>query len=174
MTKMRTNADRKLGNKGFTLIELIISMAVATVVIGSLAFFMWSSTLNYRFSKEEINLQMEAQTIVNQLEHLILEANNVKFDPLEQKLMIQQSDCLYIIIHNATDHTLKYEKVPIGGTPSGITELFGQYIESLYVVDTGSDDKNKKIEITLELKNNKQTYKVLSNVVIIRNRIRGQ
>ncbi|HKL80551.1 MAG TPA: prepilin-type N-terminal cleavage/methylation domain-containing protein [Mobilitalea sp.] len=171
---MRKNADRKLGNKGFTLIELIISMAVAAVVIGSLAFFMWSSTLNYRFSKEEINLQMEAQTIVNQLEHLILEANNVKFDQLEEKLMIQQSDYLYIISHNTNDHTLEYEKVPVGATPSGITELFGQYIDSLFVVDTGSDDTNKKIEITLELKSNKQTYKVSDNVVIIRNRIRGQ
>jgi prepilin-type N-terminal cleavage/methylation domain-containing protein len=159
-------------NKGFTLVELIIAMAVSTIVIGSIASFMYYCTANYRRTNEETALQMEAQTIRNQLENLILEADNVKFDPATDTLRIKQSNNLYIISLNGASHTLLFEKVPYGGTESGDKKLFGKYVEDLQVVDTGTGDTNNRIKFSFVLKLHDSTYAVENNSIRLRNRIK--
>lgn len=159
-------------NKGFSLLELVIAMAVSMLVIGSIASFMYFCTSNYRRTSEETVLMQEAQTIRNQLENLILEADNVKYDPAADTLKIQQKDTYYIISLDRGDHTLQFEKVPYGGTETGDKKLFGKYVEELQVVDTGAGDVNNRIEFSFTLMLHDSTYVVKNNSILLRNRLK--
>lgn len=171
MDMRRRNTGIRLGNRGSTLIELIISITIASIILGALTLFMWSSITSYRASRDDIRLQVEAQTILNQLKNLIMEANNVKYDQAEGTLLIQHEDSLHIVSHNTMEHTLEYEKVPLNSAPAGVTKLFGQYVEAFSVIDTGSFDCNTRIEITFKLKKSKRTCEISDSVVVLRNRV---
>lgn len=160
-----------MNKKGFTLVELIISIAISFLVFGAVAAFMGQSTRNYRRSNDEISLQLEAQFILNQLNNLILEANNVKFDTGTHTLKIKQSDCVYLITLDQAEHSLKMEKVLPLGSETGNKVLFGRYVDSYSVMDTGINDRNKEIKVRLFLKNNDMEYVIEQYVIKLRNEI---
>ena len=159
-------------NKGSTLLELVIAITISILVLGTVAFFLCNSTGHYRRTREEINLQMEAQLILNQLENLILEAENVKFDSATDTLRIKQSDALYIITLNSVAHELMFEKVAVGGAETGNRQLFGRFVEELKVTDTGEEDSNDQIRISLSLRSNDSIYELPGNIIWLRNKIR--
>lgn len=166
---MNIKRRKIIDNKGVTLLELMVAVAISVIVIASIAYFMERSTKNYKNANEEITLQMEAQTILNQLNDLIMEAYNVKY--VDQVLKIYQNKDNYIITYEPENARLTFEKVQVGNVLTGNAVLFGQYVENFNVVDTGIDDSNKTIEITLELKNNKKSYNKTSRITL-RNRIK--
>ncbi len=160
-------------NRGFTLLELVIAIAISSLIVGSVAAFLCSSTSHYRRTKEEISLQMEAQLILNQLDNLMMEAENVKFDAASKTLKVKHGDVLYVITLDSSTHTLLFEKVPGGGSETGNSKLFGRYVEDLEVTDTGTGDNNNRIVISLQLKSDDQTYTIPGNVILLRNKIRA-
>ena len=162
-------------NKGFTLIELIIAISISVVVLASLASLLWQSTNYYRRSNEEISLQMEAQTILNQLKDLIVEADNVEFDMTSdpQLLRIQQGlDKLYEISLNS-DNTLSFVRASkevddsVSRTES---QLFGMYVLDFHVIEPSPDYNAVKISFTLQ--GEYSTYRVEESVINIRNQIK--
>jgi prepilin-type N-terminal cleavage/methylation domain-containing protein len=167
---MNIKRRKILGNKGVTLLELLVAVAISVIVIATIAYFMERSTKNYKNANEEVTLQMEAQTILNQLNDLIMEAYNVKYEA--QVLKIYQNTENYIITFEAENDRLTFEKVQVGNASTGNSVLFGQYVDDFRVVDTGVDDTNKTIEITLDLKYNSKTYNKTSSVTL-RNRIKA-
>lgn len=68
---------RKLNNQGMTLIELILAMVISLIVIAAITMFVSTSSRSYQTSHDEISVQMEAQTILNQIGDLVQEGNNV-------------------------------------------------------------------------------------------------
>jgi prepilin-type N-terminal cleavage/methylation domain-containing protein len=61
-------------NKGVTLVELIVTMAVSSIVIGMVVLIISSGSRSYRMGQQEVDLQMQAQTVINQLEDVVIEA----------------------------------------------------------------------------------------------------
>ncbi|NLO08263.1 MAG: prepilin-type N-terminal cleavage/methylation domain-containing protein [Clostridiales bacterium] len=162
-------------NKGFTLIELIIAISISVVVLASLASLLWQSTNYYRRSNEEISLQMEAQTILNQLKDLIVEADNVEFDMTSdpQLLRIQQGlDKLYEISLNS-DNTLSFVRASKEADDSVSrteSQLFGMYVLDFHVIEPSPDYNAVKISFTLQ--GEYSTYRVEESVINIRNQIK--
>jgi prepilin-type N-terminal cleavage/methylation domain-containing protein len=66
--------------KGYSLVELIISMAVLAIVALSVMMMMRSGSKSYSNAKAELDLQMESQTLLAQINTMILEANKVVYD----------------------------------------------------------------------------------------------
>ena len=64
-----------LGNKGITLIEIILTTAVSMTVILAITIFMTTGNKSYNEAKKSLNLQAEAQILMNQICDKILEAN---------------------------------------------------------------------------------------------------
>ncbi len=62
-------------NKGFSLIELLVSMAILVIVGAALLGFLSYCFNQYTRSSEETTLQMESQMAQNQLSELILQTN---------------------------------------------------------------------------------------------------
>lgn len=65
-------------NRGLTLVELIIAIAVTTIVMGAVTMFMYSAQKSYRIAKETIDLQIEAQILMEQLGNWVMECNRVE------------------------------------------------------------------------------------------------
>lgn len=62
-------------NKGFSLIELIISISIMVIVGSVVVGFLSVSSKSYRRISNEVDLQYESQLAVNQMKDLIMDAN---------------------------------------------------------------------------------------------------
>lgn len=164
-------AQREKDNRGFTLIEMLTAISILAIVMVSLAFIMSYSSRNYRNLNEEVALQTEAQIIMNQINDLIIEGYNVKFNPAGE-LTIYQEDVTYSIILDTTGHQLDFIKFTPDGTQIGNKELLGKYVEEFQVVDTGADDSNSQIQVSLSLKKEKSTFQLKNQVITLRNKIK--
>ena len=164
--------QKETDNRGITLVELLVSIAICVIVIGSIVYFMSYSSRNYKNASEDVSLQTEAQTILNQLNSLIMEANNVKYD--SNILTIQHEDATYSIIFDTTTHELLFDKVLTGVTPvpTPSYKLFGKYVEDFQVDDTHIDNKNNKIGISIALRIGTNTYSIDNNYITLRNQIK--
>lgn len=72
---LRNIRDRKtIDNRGFTLVELIVGIAILVIVAGAALGFMMTSTKTYKNVSDDVDLQEEAQIVMNQLETLVMNA----------------------------------------------------------------------------------------------------
>lgn len=60
-------------NKGFTLVELIIGVAILAIVTAAIAGFMVTGTKNYTNQNTEVTIQEEAQLAVNQIADILID-----------------------------------------------------------------------------------------------------
>lgn len=164
-------------NKGFSLIELIIAISISVIILGIIASLLWQSTNYYRRSNEDITLQMEAQTILNQLKDLIVEADCVEFDDSVEpaRLRIQHGeDLLYEISLNNSEKTLDFVKAikEVDGSISHtIPQLFGRNVEHFHVSDTSGGDSIIKVSFTLQ--GEYTNYEVKDSIINLRNQIKA-
>ncbi|MFV0342907.1 MAG: PilW family protein [Anaerocolumna sp.] len=164
--------NKGLNNKGLTLVELLVAMAIATIVICSITYFMATSSKSYSKANDEATLQIEAQTILNQLNELIIEAYNVKMNESTNTVTIYSKDLNYYI--KLQDQKLllnkKKSNVVIEDTDNWI--LFGEYVTEFMVKDTGENNDNSSILISFTLNKNEASYQVTNGLVALRNKIK--
>lgn len=74
--------EKEIENRkaGFTLIEILIAMLMSLIIISGVVQFMQVATTNYQAVDKQVNLQVEAQSTINAISDMILEANNVSVD----------------------------------------------------------------------------------------------
>jgi prepilin-type N-terminal cleavage/methylation domain-containing protein len=68
--------DAKTDNRGLTLIEVIVTLLIASLVLLAVTGLLAVSTRAYHNSSIETSLQMEAQVALNQIDDLIIKANS--------------------------------------------------------------------------------------------------
>lgn len=71
---------KKLNNKGLSLVELVIAIAMSTIIIGAATVFLYQASRSYRTAEYTIDLQMEAQLLMEQMANWTMESNWVKVD----------------------------------------------------------------------------------------------
>ena len=71
----KTEERRKNNNRGFTLIELIITVAIIAIFSGVILTFIGTGSNTYRSTSNSAKVQMEAQETADSLEDLIIDAN---------------------------------------------------------------------------------------------------
>ena len=71
---------KKMENKGFTLVEIIVCLAIMTIVAGSVGAFIVTGNNSYLRGNKELTLQEEAQLAANQMIDLIIDVEkDIKF-----------------------------------------------------------------------------------------------
>lgn len=102
---------RKLNKKGFTLIEIVIAMAILAVVGTVITGFIVLSTNSFRAGTVQVDLQYDAQQSSNQIKSVIMGANaGVAMVPSDGT-----SDP-YLLIYNYSEDTS-------GATPTEVYEV---------------------------------------------------
>lgn len=62
-------------NKGFTLVELLLSIAILSIVLTTVTALMLSGTRQFTKGNADATMQREAQLVVNQVEDMIIDTN---------------------------------------------------------------------------------------------------
>jgi type II secretory pathway pseudopilin PulG len=145
---------KKVNNKGMTLVELILVVAITVIVIGALVLFMTTSTRSYHTAESEISLQTEAQVIMNQISDTVIQGNNVLYNSTLHTLTIFHMDevdlnfdTIDVIWFREEDHKLYLYHITsetemnmvssrINNNVVSKENLLGEYVTE-FIVDTG-------------------------------------
>lgn len=65
-----------MNNKGYSLVELIVSVAILTIITSAILGFIVTGTKSYGNVSEDVDLQQEAQLSMNQLGDIIIDSTN--------------------------------------------------------------------------------------------------
>lgn len=174
-------------NRGYTLVEMVISMAVLTIVAGAVAFLMFQGSKSYTNAKAELDLQMESQTLLAQLNTMIMESNMAHYDDTNKVLTLYQIDVLPAstgavsipkqvtnvkFIQQVGDQLYYYEhdhdqtkpasggSVDCGGCSKYTPDgLLSDYISDFSVTPEGYVPLNSNaVTVHLQMENNKKKY----------------
>ena len=63
-------------NRGLSLVELIIAITVTTIIFGAVTMFIYSANKSYKLAGETIDLQIEAQLLMEQVGNWVMESND--------------------------------------------------------------------------------------------------
>ena len=77
-------------NRGITLIELIIAIAISTIVVGAATFLLSTAQKNYSSASASVDLQSEAQILMEQMGTWIMEGNREEVNAAGDKLTVYQ------------------------------------------------------------------------------------
>ena len=126
-------------NSGFSLVELIIAIAILVIVTGAVCSFIIITSRNYANGNNDISVQQEAQLALNQMSDVIIDAtqsiNYVGYDESNQPVKALKD----------SEFTFTPEK------------------KALIVYNTAYDLNNNPIEYTKTIYNYKMfTYTVVS------------
>ena len=74
----------KHDNRGLSLVELVITIAVTAIIMGAVILFISSALKSYNTATGTIDLQMESHVMMEQLSAWIMEGNHVKTPTLTE------------------------------------------------------------------------------------------
>lgn len=157
-------------NKGYSLVELMLSIAVFSIMMLSIVAIMSNTMKAYSRASIDVDLQENAQVITNQIEELLCDAKVISGNASSGYVI----DNKYLLVKNGKNLVLKD-----AGTGSEITKLATNVDkfsldnwsdESKFVTGTGADAHDNyaynQAVINLTLKNDqyKNSYSVKRNV----------
>ena len=169
-------------NGGFTLVELIISIAIFSLVSGAIIYFMIAGSNNYSYTKNEVNLQTESQVIMAQLNDMMREANFIDYDAANHALLIykvvetptevqpKQVVDKKVVYWDSASKALYLQTFDSEAVPDYQPKderLFSEYMNGFDVKINGSS-----VTVELDMKANRgRNYYKVDNTISIRNRI---
>lgn len=74
---MAGNMGKKLNNQGLTLIELVIAIAISTMILGAAFMFIMGAERAYHTAEYGIDLQMEGQILMEQVGNWVMESSKI-------------------------------------------------------------------------------------------------
>lgn len=112
----------KQDNRGLTLIELIIAIAVSTIILGATLLFISNALRSYNFATNTIDLQMESHVMMEQVGAWIMEGNRIEVaNGVEVRFLDADAD----EIPPKVDNVLVIYQIPrtsdMGRLPAGLT-----------------------------------------------------
>ena len=72
-----TNTTKRLNNEGFSLVEVLVALAVSGIVVVMIAALMTNGSFLFKTENSKINLQNEMQLVNNYVSETILEAKTL-------------------------------------------------------------------------------------------------
>ncbi|NLP15564.1 MAG: hypothetical protein GX379_00780 [Clostridiales bacterium] len=147
--------DISRDNKGASLLELIIAMMIAAIILSMIFLFINSASKGFRKTNDNVNLQIEAQTIINQLSNLVMESSEMEIYeeiPEEKRYIFKYGmDEYYTVISRESllyqVFTTDYEQAKTAPYTKE-EHLLAEYVQSLDITKTSG---NRAVDIDLRL-----------------------
>lgn len=163
-------------DKGFTLVELAVVMAIMGVIGLAVVGFIGISANQYKSVNKEVDVQQEAQIMMNQIGDLIVDAQKgIKYEVTgaQKNLIIYEEDCVYNVIFRAADSNIYLRKdvvdMSTGGLTIGKESLMAEYVKDFEPVLDEAESKNS-VKITVAFDKGGKKYSSTQNFTI-RNKV---
>ena len=177
-------------NRGITLIELIIAIAISTIIVGAATFLLSTAQKNYSSASATIDLQSEAQILMEQMGTWIMQGNRVEVNAAGDKLTVYQIPRKVTTARPTGAEALKTDTTKrlfwLSDKFNGKTMLYMKKFDGITDPDSDSTDvsdsdaildncigeyvtgfsavkdtsSDAKVTITLELRQGKQKYSI--------------
>jgi Type II secretory pathway, component PulJ len=159
----------RINNKGMSILELIISMTISAIVVFMIITFISAAFRVFRKTNDDVNLQMEAQTAMNQIVNIAMEAKeisepysigNIARYKIDHLNVTGNSD--YALIYDGNQQKLYLVTLSAASTDEYKTviysekdNLLAEYVAEFLVKDAqAGKDSTKRIAIKLQLGSN--------------------
>lgn len=163
MNHKMTNSSN-CNNYGYTLVELIIVMAIMAFIGLAVAGFIGTSMNQYKSSGDEIDLQQEAQLAMNQLGDLILASNDVSTNG--DDMTITYEKYIYKVTLDTSKNKIYLRKDTIEGDGTvnkGEDALMAEYVKGLSV---SVNNNSNSVDVTMDFEVGKKSYRATQNFSI--------
>ena len=67
-------------NRGITLVELIIAIAMSSIIIGATTLLIRTAQKDYQYTSDTADIQTETQVLMEQVGKWIMEGNRIKVE----------------------------------------------------------------------------------------------
>ncbi len=175
--------ENNIDNNGFTLVELIAAMAIFVIVLSITVSFLSYGAKSYTKTRNEADLQMDSQIIMNQIEDLAVEAYWIDFAEVStnvKALLLYKSDYVDMIFWDRNLEKLYLvDEQEITDTDSlsliSYTDEKNLMAERVtkFNVPTSSEalKKESKVQIEISFASGKQVYPAVLNIHL-RNKVK--
>lgn len=153
----------KKDQRGFTLVELIVTILIMSIVMVAAAGFLITAVNSYRVANIELELQSEAQVAMNQFNDILIEAKQYKFEQDlsgNPKLTVVTpgtqgaGDVTYYF--SVKNSELLFSKTPDDPDPP----LLARYCKKFEIKESGKE--NKLVTVTIDFEYAGRTYETTS------------
>lgn len=155
-------------NKGYTLVELILSIAVFSVVMVSIISIMSSVASNYKNSTFEVQVQEEAQLVGNQLSDLLVDAQGFDVSNAsagKYRFTLSSGDNIDIVF-DSSENNLYY----LTGSDEEDKHLLSDSVSSFDISGLQANGKDNSCVVNLSYNDFNYTYD-LNKSIYFRNQI---
>ena len=183
-----------MGNKGITLVELIIAVAVSSIILGATTLLIKTAQNDYKYTSDTANLQSESQVLMEQLGKWIMEGNRIStVNPDELTIyyiprntdtklpsgVVQKSEQIkkkVIWVDNGKMYVKSFDNIASVDSDTLTYTLadekeencIGEHVDAFIADNTDAADV---VNIKMKLKRGTQKYEV-ENAIKVRNKIR--
>ena len=95
-------------NKGYSLAELLVSIAIFSVVMLSIVTVMRNVSVSYRNENAEVQLQENSQMLLSQMEELLVDAKSVSLIGTKTWNITDNDNVIHVIKLNGDTVQYKY------------------------------------------------------------------
>lgn len=194
---MRKKLRIQKQNSGFSLVELIIAIAILVIVTGAVCSFIIITSRNYANGNNDISVQQEAQLALNQMSDVIIDAtesiNYVGYDESDQPVKaLKDSEFAFtpekkaLIVYNTEpDHYMFYWQksdeslyfsvadadgnFPMPGENSTDCVLLAEHVTD-FQVDLSQVEERRVVKLTLNFQTGTRKFEMANNITV-RNKV---
>lgn len=170
----------KRNNKGYTLVEMLITLAIFGIIMVGIAMMMRTTSISYLKGSREVAMQTEVQIVANQVEELLVDAttgfSGMLTDAAGRKYCwIQSGTTKHWLVFDSVEQELLYDSTADGSSYTDDSlSLMAEYVSDFNITGweklsaTPSDNCDNKVTIELAMNNEGYEYEV-SREVFFRN-----
>lgn len=162
-------------NEGMTLMELVISMAITAIVLTMIIMMIGTAARSLRKTNEGVNLQLEAQAVMNQLNNLVMEASQIELSSTEaapdSRYLLATPNYYYALVHRDAESKLYLIQVEVNAhtdlydadtvIPTDEANLLAEYVDKITITPVG-----KQVTINLDMKMGDREYSLVKRVMM--------
>lgn len=140
---------RQTNNRGVTLVELVVALAVLAMLMVAVIMLMSNNTVIYRKTKSDISVQTSAQETYSTLQDSIMQAKYIElsgYTDTDSTIRTYKKKSLI----TDTDNALGFDTL-VSTDPSGVstyTTIYPTQLKITYSVENSDDIDNKNCTVT--------------------------